>query len=77
MAALIFFFRGKLRKCFLEGREVEHRIVAKSTRSARRLQDFSVNAIRYDGYRSSAFRHRDGANEIRNTLGSCFVAQLA
>src|SRR2546425_9630585 len=37
-----------LRKCFLQGREVEHRIVAKSARSARRLQDFSVNAIRDD-----------------------------
>src|SRR5260370_11526632 len=77
MATLVFLFGGKLRKCSLEGREVEHRIVAKSARSARRLQDFSVNAIRYDGYRSSAFRQRNRANEIRSTLGSCLVAQLA
>ena len=77
MAALIFFFSRDLRKCFLEGREVKHWIIAKSTWSARRLQDFSVNAIRDDRHRSSAFRQCNRANETRGTLGSFFTSHLA
>ena len=77
MAALIFFFRGKLRECFLERREIEHGIVAESSRSARRLEDFSVNAIRDDGHGASACRQRDRANEISNALGSCLTSHLA
>src|SRR6266849_3284757 len=77
MATQIFFFSGKLRKSFLKSREVEHRIVAESARSTRCLQDFSVNTIRDDRHGSSAFRQSDRANEIRHTLGSCFVSHLA
>src|SRR6266702_6690939 len=77
MAALIFFFGGKLRKCFLEGWEVEHRIIAKSARSTWCLQDFSVHAPRDDGHGSSAFRQCNRANEICSTLGSRLAAHLA
>ncbi len=77
MAALIFFFGGKFRKCFPKGREVKHRIVAKSACTARRLQNFSLNSICDDGKCSPFLRQSNRANEIRRAFRSRLAAYLA
>ncbi len=77
MAVPVFFFGGQFRESFLCGREVEHRIVAKSACPARRFQDLSVRAIRHDGEGAPSFRQRNRTNEVRRTLFRGLTAQLS
>src|SRR6267378_7429314 len=77
MTVLILFFRGELRERFLQDREVEDRIVAESSRTARRFQYFSVYVIRNHCDCSSFFRQRNCANKIRSTLVSRLISQFA
>jgi len=73
MAVLIFLFGGEPSESFLEGREVEDRIVTESAGAPGPFENLSINAI--GDYRQNAAlsRERNRANE----MSPPFVASLA
>lgn len=76
MAKLILFFGRKLGEGFLQGREVEDRIVPKATAALWSFQNFAVRTAGYYRKRASFARECNGTNKMRGTLVGNFFAQL-
>ena len=77
MAVLVLFFRGELRKRFLQRRKVENGIVPKTSRTARSFQNLTVHAVGDNRHGSSTLHEGDGANKIGAAFLSSFSSELS
>lgn len=77
MAELILFRWRQFRECFLQGSEVEDRIVTEPTVSLRRFEKLSVHSICDDRQRPSFTRQRNRANKMRRAIPAALTTQFA